>query len=180
MVLAVIVTVAVEVHAPVTLELLALEFSSVWLRTTLKLGEFLRSSLSESSTLRSELVKSLHREGGSAVVHGGSMVSLMDGDCRMDNVRLNCFLLDNRLHVLVNMMMNPFSCHDRGSLSRSCGVVSCGCVPEFGSFAVQGGSRVLLVSMMKLLVLNRRHVMMMLLRTIFILLLNAMNWGWGT
>jgi len=163
-VLTVVVTVAVEVHALIALELLALEFAAVWLRATLELSEFLRSSFSESSALRSELIKSLHREGGGTVVHRGGMVGLVDGDCRMDNMRLNCFLLDNRLDMLMDMVMNSLSCHDRSSLSRSCGVVSCGCVLESGGFAVQGSPRVLLISMVKFLMLHRSHVMMVLLR----------------
>lgn len=172
LVLAVVVTVAVEMHALVTLELLALELSSVWLRATLELSELLGSSLSKSSTLRSELVKSLDREGGSAMVHGGGMVSLVNGDCCMDNVRLNSFFLDNRLDMLMDMVMNSLSCHDRSSLSRSCGAVSCGCILESGGFAVQGSPRFLVVSMVELLVFNRRHVVVVLLRENFL----VCNW----
>jgi hypothetical protein len=56
LVLAIVVALAVEVHALVTFELLILKLSAVRLGASLKLSELLGSSLSKTTTLRSKLL----------------------------------------------------------------------------------------------------------------------------
>jgi len=58
LVFTVVVSMAVEVHGFITFQLFALELSSVWLGTPLKLGELLSCSLLQTTTLLSKLFQS--------------------------------------------------------------------------------------------------------------------------
>jgi uncharacterized membrane protein YheB (UPF0754 family) len=56
LVLTIVVAVAVKMYAPITLELLLLELSSVGLRAVLKLGKLLGSLLGKTTALVGELL----------------------------------------------------------------------------------------------------------------------------
>lgn len=86
------------------------------------------------------------------------MVSLMDGDCGVHNVRCNGLLLDDGLDVLVNVVVNSLT-SDSGSHSSSvCGIVGSGCAGKVGTLLVKLGSDLLGVAMVELLVHYRGDV----------------------
>lgn len=164
-ILSIVVTVAVEVHALISIQLLPLQFLPVRLGATLELGQLLSCLLRKSTSFTGELIQGLHREDGSSMVHGGSMVSLMDRDSRVDDMRLDGLLLDDRLNMFVNMVMNTLASDNRSSRGRVGGAVSLAGVSELGSLAVEGGTGLLLVAMVESLVLDRDEVVVVLLGT---------------
>lgn len=163
-ILSVVVTAAVQVHALVGIELLPLQLLPVRLGATLKLGQLLSCLLSKSASFSGELVQSLGREDGSSMVHGGSMVSLMNRNSGVDDMRLNGLLLDDRLNMFVNMVMDTLASYNRSSGGRVGGAVSLAGVSELGSLSVESGTGLLLVSMVESLVLDGNEVVVVLLR----------------
>lgn len=164
-ILSIVVTVAVQVHALVGIELLSLQLLPVRLGATLKLGQLLSCLLSKSTSFSGELVQGLGREDGSSMVHGGSMVSLMNRNGRVDDMRLNGLLLDDRLNMFVNVVMNTLASYNRSSGGRVGGTVSLAGVSELGSLSVKSSTGLLLVAMVESLVLDGDEVVVVLLRT---------------
>lgn len=163
-ILSVVVTVAVEMHALVGIELLSLQLLPVRLGATLKLGQLLSCLLSKSTSFSGELVQGLGREDRSSMVHGGSMVSLMNRNGGVDDMRLDGLLLDDRLDMFVNMVMDTLASYNRSSSGRVGRAVSLAGVSELGSLSVESSTSVLLVSMVESLVLDRNEVVVVLLR----------------
>lgn len=121
-------------------------------------------AVSEASLLLGELFKSLHGESSSLVVNRLSVVCLVNGNSGVDNVRLDSVLLNNRLNVLVDVVMHSLASNGRssgGSMSR---LVSRSSVLELRMFPVKGILGLPLVSVVESLVCDGDDVVVVLLR----------------
>jgi len=97
------------------------------------------------------------------MVHSSSMVSLMNRNGGVDDMRLDSLLLDDRLNMFVNMVMNTLASYNRSSSGRVGSAVSLASVSELGSLSVKSSTGILLVSMMESLVLHGDEVVVVLL-----------------
>jgi hypothetical protein len=102
------------------------------------------------------------------MVHRGSIVSLVDGDGGVDDVRLDSLLLDDRLDVLMDVVVNTLARDGGSSLGRVCGAVCLSCVSVLGSFSLESSPSVFLLAVVEGLMLHRDKVVVVLLRTRFV------------
>lgn len=112
-----------------------------------------------------ELINSHCGKSGGAVVDWLGVVSLVNGHGGVDDVGLDCLLLDDGLDVLMDVVVDTLTGDDRGSVGGVCGLVGSRGVLELRSLAVKSISSLALVAVVESLVLGGDHVMMMLLRT---------------
>ena len=97
------------------------------------------------------------------------LVNLMDRDSGVHNRRLNSLLLDNRLDVLMHMVVDMFACNrwsDSGAASR---LADDTCVFELGSLVSEVFLDVRVVAVLDLAMVNGSHVVGVLLGEDFLL-----------
>ena len=75
------------------------------------------------------------------------MMSLVDRDCGVNNLRLDCLLMDDWLYSLVNVVVYMLADYLRGSSSGVSSLVGLGCVGEATEFSLYTRASFLLVVM---------------------------------
>lgn len=86
------------------------------------------------------------------------MMSLVDGDSGVHDVWSNGLLLDDRLDVLVDMVVNTLSSNGGSHRGRVCGVVSGGSTGEASTLPFELGANLLLIAVFVLLVHDRGNI----------------------
>ena len=84
------------------------------------------------ATLLLEFVHGDGRELRSSVVLGLVLVDLVDGDCSVDNGRLNSLLLYDGLDVLVHVVVNMLACDGRVGGAGVLSVTDSASISELG------------------------------------------------
>lgn len=122
-------------------------------------------ALEKAAVLLFKLINGLHRHGRGAVADSGSVVSFVDGNGRVNNLRSDGVLLDNRLDVLVKVVVDVLALNNGSLGSGVNGVVGYRCVAVTSDICVLHGLGVIELVMLKGLVLNRCSIVNVLLRT---------------
>lgn len=110
----VLVAVRVQVQALVAFQLLRLHLPVVWVGAAFVFVEVCNSAALKDvgAAGPGELLEGLGRQDGSAVVDGFGVVSLVNGDGGVDDLRSVDFLLDHGLDVLVHMVVDVLASDD--------------------------------------------------------------------
>jgi len=119
---------------------------------------------SEGSTLSLELVHGHSREGGSSVMLGLVLVDFMDGDGGVNDGWLNSLLLDDRLDVLVDVMVNVLTSNRWCSCAGLLGVTDGAGVLELSLLSRETVLDVRIIAVLDIAVLNTCHLVGVLLR----------------
>lgn len=122
-------------------------------------------AVGKASLLPGELFESLDGKSGSLVVDRLGVVRFVNGNRGVNNMRLDGILLNNRLNVLVNVVVHSLTSDDGGS-GRSVGGLMCSrSVLELCVFPIKSVLGFSLVSVVKSLVCDGDNVVVVLLGT---------------
>jgi len=121
------------------------------------------SSTTQNATLFLEIGHADWREGSSAVMLSLVMVHLMYRNSGVDDVGLDYFLVKNWLDGLVNVVMNMFALDYRSLTLRLCCVMHLPFVVELRCLAFQSLLGTVMITVVKLAVLDFAHLMLVLL-----------------
>lgn len=97
------------------------------------------------------------------MVNSFQMMSLMDRNSSMNNVRLDNLLLDDGLNMLVDVVVHSLTGDDGSGLLSSGSVMSDRGIPVSSGVLLKSSLDVPLATMVELLVLHGSHVVMVLL-----------------
>lgn len=90
----------------------------------------------------------------------------MNRDGGVDDVGLNNLLVDDRLDMLVDVVVDTLTADDRSNLLGSASLVGDGGILVPSGITLKGGSDVAIIAVVELLVLNGNDVVGVLLRAI--------------
>lgn len=152
-----------RVHVLVSFGPLGLQLFLVGLRASFESLNSLFLLSPEKILLALELAHGDRRQNRGAVVLGLGVMRLVDGYRRMNVLGHDCFLLDDRLDVLMDVMVHVFAGHCGCDGSAVGSFVGNGGVFELRCFGVQLVTEALFVAVVDRLVLYGKHVVRMAL-----------------
>lgn len=151
-----------NVHILVSIKLLRLKLVLVGLGAAVELGHPGIIPSVKCALAGGERLKRLGGQNGRPMVHRGGMVSLVNGNSRVNNLRGDSLLLNHRLNMLMHMVMRSLAGNDRCNRRRVRAVVRDRGVFVLGSITAEIGLEIRVVAVLESLVLNWDNVVLML------------------
>jgi hypothetical protein len=110
-----------------------------------------------------KLLQGLGRQSSGTVVDAAGMVNLVDRHSGVDNLRSDSLLLNHRLDVLVEVVVNMLALNGGSDGLRVLSIVNHGAVAVLGSISIEGSLGLFGLIMLESLVLDSSSVVNVLL-----------------